>query len=313
MKRRIPWYLIPLAVLWVAGLLLAASGCRRGGSSNRGDGAAPAPRSQEVPGRRSGEAAGDRSGEAAGDRSGESSASEPLYVRALLSAYPETLRGYKRGRLYFRGGGSICCDDGRGKSPQERLDEADVEDMFHEVYRRGDLFVPAYGEDPGRVRCDAFFRKMYGASKKQVRRHLVKVEWFGQSIPFTTVNHAADSLKAVQADILANAPHRVDYFRQSSSFYWRPVRGARRMSAHSYGIAIDLCTEYAHFWQWSHPDKGESDELTYENALPEDIVKIFEKHGFISGTKWYHYDTMHFEFRPELLLYASLLPGAPEP
>jgi peptidoglycan LD-endopeptidase CwlK len=28
---------------------------------------------------------------------------------------------------------------------------------------------------------------------------------------------------------------------------------------------------------------------------------VFEKHGFIWGAKWYHYDTMHFEYRPELL------------
>lgn len=26
-----------------------------------------------------------------------------------------------------------------------------------------------------------------------------------------------------------------------------------------------------------------------------------EKHGFIWGGCWYHYDTMHFEYRPELL------------
>jgi hypothetical protein len=30
-------------------------------------------------------------------------------------------------------------------------------------------------------------------------------------------------------------------------------------------------------------------------------VDIFERHGFIWGGKWAHYDTMHFEYRPELL------------
>jgi hypothetical protein len=35
--------------------------------------------------------------------------------------------------------------------------------------------------------------------------------------------------------------------------------------------------------------------------MPEEIVAIFEKHGFIWGGKWYHFDTMHFEYRPELL------------
>jgi hypothetical protein len=30
-------------------------------------------------------------------------------------------------------------------------------------------------------------------------------------------------------------------------------------------------------------------------------VEIFERHGFIWGGKWFHYDTMHFEYRPEML------------
>jgi hypothetical protein len=34
--------------------------------------------------------------------------------------------------------------------------------------------------------------------------------------------------------------------------------------------------------------------------VPFEIVLIFERHGFIWGGKWYHYDTMHFEYRPEL-------------
>jgi hypothetical protein len=35
--------------------------------------------------------------------------------------------------------------------------------------------------------------------------------------------------------------------------------------------------------------------------MPQEVVAIFEKRGFIWGGKWYHFDTMHFEYRPELL------------
>jgi hypothetical protein len=35
--------------------------------------------------------------------------------------------------------------------------------------------------------------------------------------------------------------------------------------------------------------------------MPREIVDAFERHGFIWGGRWYHYDTMHFEYRPELL------------
>ena len=37
------------------------------------------------------------------------------------------------------------------------------------------------------------------------------------------------------------------------------------------------------------------------NRIPPDIVAAFERHGFIWGGRWMHFDTMHFEFRPELL------------
>jgi D-alanyl-D-alanine carboxypeptidase len=35
--------------------------------------------------------------------------------------------------------------------------------------------------------------------------------------------------------------------------------------------------------------------------VPAAIVHVFEHNGFIWGGRWYHYDTMHFEYRPELL------------
>ena len=47
------------------------------------------------------------------------------------------------------------------------------------------------------------------------------------------------------------------------------------------------------------------DEINYVNRIPKEIIRIFEKHGFISGARWYHYDTMHFEFRPDLIHHYS--------
>jgi hypothetical protein len=43
---------------------------------------------------------------------------------------------------------------------------------------------------------------------------------------------------------------------------------------------------------------------TYEkwkNRIPVEIVRLGERHGFIWGGYWLHYDTMDFEYRPELL------------
>ena len=42
-----------------------------------------------------------------------------------------------------------------------------------------------------------------------------------------------------------------------------------------------------------------------------EIVEIFERHGFIWGGKWSYYDTMHFEYRPELLSGPAALDRSP--
>ncbi|MBN9071220.1 MAG: M15 family metallopeptidase [Rhizobiales bacterium] len=71
------------------------------------------------------------------------------------------------------------------------------------------------------------------------------------------------------------------------------------MSMHAYGAAIDLNTKYTAYWQWQKPDAA--GHIKWSNRIPKEIVDIFERHGFIWGGRWYHYDTMHFEYRPEML------------
>ena len=68
---------------------------------------------------------------------------------------------------------------------------------------------------------------------------------------------------------------------------------------HAYAAAIDLNVAISDYWLWQA--KGGTGPLLYRNRMPPEIVDIFERHGFIWGGKWYHYDTMHFEYRPELL------------
>jgi hypothetical protein len=67
---------------------------------------------------------------------------------------------------------------------------------------------------------------------------------------------------------------------------------------HAYGAAIDINAARADYWRWPLVHVG---PVNYRNHVPFEIVEIFEKHGFIWGGKWYHFDTMHFEYRPELL------------
>ena len=51
--------------------------------------------------------------------------------------------------------------------------------------------------------------------------------------------------------------------------------------------------------------KGRDGKFTWRNRIPGAIGEIFERHGFIWGAKWYHMDSMHFEYRPELIALAK--------
>lgn len=224
----------------------------------------------------------------------------PEGVKILMRVYPSQIIGYADNNLMMANGERIVYDDRKEKDFMTMLDNSDPEDMFKMRYDQQSKVPLDKMSDAGRSRCEQLFKAMYGHSSTEAQHKFSVVNWFGQQIRFTTVNGAADSLRSVAREI-ANHPEMLPYMRQSSSFYWRPVRGAKRLSAHSYGIAIDINTSYSNYWLWSNASAKETDKIRYANRIPLEIVKIFERHGFIWGGRWYHYDTMHFEFRPEFL------------
>lgn len=235
----------------------------------------------------------------------------PKGARILMKVYPDFVKGYRDGKLLMSDGSTIVYDDGKKKSFIELLDDADPEDMFAFTYDRHS-WVPAKMQDAGRSRCEVLFKKMYGSSSAQVNSKLVKVRWpFGtatnsggvnmkqKTVRFTPVNGAAQQLEKVVAE-LEKHPELHKYLAQSGAFYWRPVRGAKRLSAHSYGMTIDIGVKYSNYWRTQ--STNENATIAYHNKYPHEIVEIFEKYGFIWGGRWYHYDTMHFEYRPEILM-----------
>ena len=228
----------------------------------------------------------------------------PPGVQALTRAYPDFIKGYENGEVIFSDGSRMIYDDGRQKGFTEMLDNSSLKDMFYVPYNGHDK-EPEYLNDAGRSRNEVLFKKMYGSSQSEVSKKLVPVEWFGQRVQFTPVNGAAENLKKASQE-LAQYPEFRKYLKSSGSFYWRNVRRANRLSAHSYGIAIDLGVDQSDYWLWKFPKAGEEDKITYYNRFPKEIAAIMEKYGFIWGGGWYHFDTMHFEYRPEILEYAKI-------
>lgn len=228
-------------------------------------------------------------------------------IRALLKAYSDFIERVERNMVYFKDGSTLPFDDGQKKTFTTLLDNGDIQDMFFLPYSSAE--EPRYLADAGRSRSEDLYKKMYGASSAEVEKSLVEVPWFGKTVKFTKINHADEALKKVAADLEKN-PDLRKYLESSGTFYWRPVRGAKRMSAHSYGIAFDIAVPYANYWQWDSKSTDELLKIKYNNRIPHEIVEIFEKHGFVWGGAWYHYDTMHFEYRPELIYYSNEVLGS---
>jgi len=220
------------------------------------------------------------------------------HVTKLLKHYPQ-IKGCKNNNILWKDGTAIPYDDGKKETFEKILTRADIEDMFTHSYRSGPYKNPPKNYDPGRYRNDRFFRKIYGNSAAEVKKHLTTISWFGQKIRVTTINSVDRQLRAVERDLrklLKKHPEYKKYLTPiGGTFKWRKIAGTDRLSVHSFGAAIDINVTYSAYWRWS---KG---RYRYRNRIPLPIVKIFEKHGFIWGGKWYHYDTMHFEYRPELL------------
>lgn len=96
--------------------------------------------------------------------------------------------------------------------------------------------------------------------------------------------------------------------RSVAGYTWRPIAGTKSLSAHSYGIAIDIIPRYMNrkitYWRWQMPYQKDWFLIPYAKRYmpPESFVQAFEHHGFIWGGKWFYFDTIHFEYRPEILI-----------
>ncbi len=224
-----------------------------------------------------------------------------------MQAYPDFITGYHSNFIIWKDGSKMIFDDGKHhKSYSELLNTPSLSDQMLQKYEKGKLSVsPGKNLDPGRIRYEPFFCKMYGSSQNEVRKHLVEITWcpklVGQKILVTTINGVDKKIKELSAE-LDTHPELKEYITNiGGTFNWRKISGTGRQSTHSFGTTIDINTKCSNYWQWECKCTNEEANIVYKNRIPQVIIDIFEKHGFIWGGKWYHFDTMHFEYRPELL------------
>ncbi|MHB8873744.1 MAG: M15 family metallopeptidase [Myxococcaceae bacterium] len=210
----------------------------------------------------------------------------------------EVVRGPQGWSMRLPDGALYPFDDGREKTLEEKLESTDMEDTFSLPYRTGPIIpVIAANDSGGRIRFDPVFRATYGKSKARV--DIVRFTFFGQRVMVhRKVLGAFEKVASRLGEAVGQDPSLTPFLKGvGGTFNWRKISDTQRQSAHSYGVSIDLNVARSHYWEWQRPKQP----LVWKNRFPQAIVDAFEAEGFIWGGRWDHYDTMHFEFRPELL------------
>ena len=129
-----------------------------------------------------------------------------------------------------------------------------------------------------------------------------------------------EKLNLVQTDIyeIAKTDFEVQTFLDkldsADSYAWRVISDSGNRSFHSMGLAIDVLPkgwgQKNLYWAWRRdidPKNWMMLDLDRRWMPPQKVIEIFEKHGFVWGGKWIIWDNMHFEYRPEVILYNKYL------
>jgi hypothetical protein len=233
----------------------------------------------------------------------------PRDLHALLRAYPEAEMKAEQdasGWHVLLGEERLLFQPVSGcpvPNPEAREDQA-LCAMFGFPYPTGSAGrFPAPGFEPGRVRSETLLKMLYGKTAAEVRQNLAPVRFFGATVSFNKKHGAAAALERVgrRLELLAHSmPGLRGYIMpMAGTFHWRVIAGTHRLSAHSFGISIDLNVKRAPYWRWNK----QTDPAVKEARAnyPQALVDAFEAEGFIWGGKWHAFDFMHFEYRPELL------------
>ena len=153
-------------------------------------------------------------------------------------------------------------------------------------------------------------------NKDESWEHVKQIRLFGHNV---LVHYSIlEKLSLVEEQILrisrTNTAVRqwINSLNSIESWNWRDIASTQSRSYHSYGAAIDLLPKslggLETYWLWSSRSVPEWWTIPYSRRFhpPAEVIKAFESFGFVWGGKWRYYDTMHFEYRPEILELSGL-------
>jgi hypothetical protein len=164
-------------------------------------------------------------------------------------------------------------------------------------------------------RWEGFLETLFQAgSRKETESRLTTVSFLGFKARVHQRIAAALERTARECAVLSGKDPEVAGFfaglRQIDGYQYRDVAGTLSRSYHSYGLALDMIPRsyggLQTYWRWSTGIAKQWWAIPYKERWmpPMSVVSAFESNGFVWGGKWLFFDTMHFEYRPEILMTA---------
>lgn len=229
-------------------------------------------------------------------------------ILCLMMAYPEYITDVEKsndGKVYVvtKSGKKILYDDKNSKSFQQKMYDTDLQDMLEQLYPIGIINgVMEKDFDPGRIRSYSLLKEVYGGDRKSIESNLKMANLAYRRFQFNGNNNASKSLENAVKELMPISQKNPNVskalFPSSGTFNYRCISGTSLLSPHSFGIAIDLARDRRDYWKWVSKEEGDKRIQEY----PKEIIDTFEKNGFVWGGKWSHFDILHFEYRPEIIL-----------
>lgn len=230
---------------------------------------------------------------------------------SLMLSYPEFIVNVEKGDndlIYCvcKSGKKILYDDKKQKTQDQKFASADLQDVLEQYYpleKTNEIFDKSF--DPGRTRNYALLNEVYGSSRQSIEKNLKSLKYGYTNYQFNSQNNANTSLESALKEVMPLASSRGDIgailYPASGTYNYRQISGTGLLSAHAFGIAIDLKSDPRDYWKWGTIEKAKKRVSEY----PSELVEAFENNGFVWGGKWGHFDILHFEYRPEIILKAK--------
>jgi peptidoglycan LD-endopeptidase CwlK len=257
-------------------------------------------------------------------------------LRAYCPAFKSITSKNDKFLFTLTSGEQVFCDDQMNYDMMDpvqynlRINAPDLSSIIEWEYPLGKITFPVTLKDgdPGRIRYEPLLLNIYGNSETDVKKNLVDVQFLGKKLRINGQHGAADALASIGKELESIEGFQKQFWKSrdySGAFSWRKIAGTDRLSVHSFGAAVDFTIKNDNnkktYWLWAAECIVPGCKKTEENLIvipvneksldtfvikdsdltSEQVVSIFEKYGYIWGGKWHHFDTMHFEYRPEFL------------